>query len=323
MALGEFASQSDGRPWFGWYHYKYVHLPYWSTAEYRRLFGVNNSQLPEHILGSVCSQAVIPRKKHCFCADDRPIVRRLYAANVRQMDDFLGSVFRSLSASGQPERTTIAITADHGDEHLEHGHVGHASTALHATLHEEVLRVPLLIIDTRIQGTRRSQARVQLQDLMPTLLSMAGLQPPPFPNAVDHSSIVMESMDGQANDPLSQPPGAGAKRLLCFHGSRMGHQTTRRYQGQSIRGFLEDTNKYICEDFDIRKHFLYDLASGPGEQSPITSGPAIDHAHQRLLALSRNVNLIASAREWSEGLASRAMGRLCRNTHLFAQRGRR
>lgn len=312
LALGELASQSDNRPWFGWYHYKYVHLPYWSTAEYRSLFGVANSHIRKHLLHSVCSQAEIPRTKHRFHADDRSIVQRLYAANVRQMDDFLGRVFESLSASGQLEQTTIVITADHGDEHLEHGHVGHASTAHHATLHEEVLRVPLLIIDTRIQGPRRSQARVQLQDLMPTLLSLAGLHPPPLPNAVDLSAIVMESMDGHANDPLSQPTGAGAKRLFRFHSSRMGHQTTRRCQGQCIRGFLEQTTKYICEDFDRRKHFLYDLTSDPGEQSPITSGPAIDDAHERLLALFRNVNLIATALAWSDDLASRSMGRLRR-----------
>jgi arylsulfatase A-like enzyme len=91
------------------------------------------------------------------------------------MDNFLGRVLDSLVNSGQLELTTIVNTADHGDEHLEHSHVGHASTAHHATLHEEVPRVPLLIVGTRILGPRRSEARVQLQDLMPTELLLAGL----------------------------------------------------------------------------------------------------------------------------------------------------
>jgi arylsulfatase A-like enzyme len=322
LSLGELASQGDNKPWFGWYHYKYVHLPYWSTADYRILFGVDND-LTRRLLDSVCSQGMIPRTKHCFHADDRPIIQGLYAANVRQMDDFLGRVFTSLSASGQLENTTIVITADHGDEHLEHHHVGHASTALHATLHEEVLRVPLLIIDSQIHGPRRSQARVQLQDLMPTLLSLAGVEPPPLANAVDLSAIVMESMHGHANDPLSQPADLGAKRLLRFHSSRMGYQTTRRYQGQSIRGFLEETTKYIFEKFDSQKRFLYDLAADPDEQNPITAGPAIDHAHKRLLALFHNPNLITSTLAWSEDVAYRSMARLHRNSHRLTQRNRR
>ena len=84
--------------------------------------------------------------------------------------------------------TTIVITADHGDELLEHGHVGHASTAHYATLYEELLRIPLLIIDPRIREPRRSQGRVWLADLLPTLLGMAGVSGSGVPAAAQDLS---------------------------------------------------------------------------------------------------------------------------------------
>ena len=70
------------------------------------------------------------------------------------MNDFLARVFEELAERGLAEHTTLVLTADHGEELLDHGHVGHASTSHHAILNEEVLRVPLLIADPRVQGPR-------------------------------------------------------------------------------------------------------------------------------------------------------------------------
>ena len=132
--LARLTERDEKMPWLGWYHYKYVHLPYWPTIEFRRLFLSDDVQVPSHLIETVGKMTTIPRGSYDFHPHDRDIIQRLYAANVRMMDGFLGRVIESLRASGQLETTTIVITSDHGDEHLEHGHLGHASTARHATL---------------------------------------------------------------------------------------------------------------------------------------------------------------------------------------------
>jgi arylsulfatase A-like enzyme len=224
----------------------------------------------------------VPRQQYPLLAEDRAVVRALYAGAVRQMDDFLARVFAALEATGQLQRTTVVLTADHGEELLEHGHVGHASTSHHATLHEEVLRVPLLFIDARLKGPRTIAARVQGQDLFPTLLGLGGAPPPPPSGspAVDLGGLLL--------DPAAPlPAGLFADRVLAFHSARMGYQTPASHKGQVISGFSDGRRKYIYEHYEAPRRLLYDLSSDPGEQAPRHHGPEVEAAHAELLALHK------------------------------------
>ena len=95
------AAPTSAAPWFAWYHYKYVHLPYWPAPTYRRMFGIDDQALPARLSDSVGKLFVVPRGEHVLLPDDREAVQRLYAASVRQMDDFLARVQASLADSGQ------------------------------------------------------------------------------------------------------------------------------------------------------------------------------------------------------------------------------
>ncbi len=289
-ALGRLAGDRH-MPWFAWYHYKYVHLPYWPAADYRKMFGILDNKLPRHLVDSVCSKSIVPRGESSLNAEDFDILRCLYAANVRQMDEFLARVLTSLKKSGQLSNTTILITADHGDELLDHEHVGHASTARRATLFDEVLRIPLLIVDSRIKGPRFSRERVQLQDLMPTLLSLAGISPPPLSDAINLIELVDGAMRGSSCEPVAFSMATQKHRALRFHSSRMGYQTPRTCAGQAVIGFLENSTKYILERFDAEHRQLFNHANDPAERYPIVSGPLVDAAHQRLLELYPDLDL--------------------------------
>jgi choline-sulfatase len=260
-------------PWFLWYHYKFVHLPYWPGAAYRRLFGIDDDALPERLRDSVCSRFVVPRKEFALLPEDRELLRRLYAGGVRQMDDFIGRVSAALSARRLDERTTWVVTADHGDELLEHGHVGHASTAHHATLYEEVLRIPLVIVDPRVAATRNIETRVQQLDLYSTLLSLCGLTPPPIsPSplaAVDLSPLIT---DGK------QPMALSPERPFLFMSSRMGYLTPREHASQSIWAASDGRRKLIREEYDAPRSLLFDLRRDPDEQQPITDGAELREA---------------------------------------------
>jgi arylsulfatase A-like enzyme len=282
--------QAEGprRPWFLWYHYKYVHLPYWPGPAYRRLFGIEEHGehgVPARLRESVCSRFVVPLKDFQLWPEDRELVRRLYAAGVRQFDDFLARVIEELAQSGLLSQTTLVLTADHGDELLEHGHVGHASTAHHATLYEEVLRVPLIFIDPRIKeqssAGRNIEERVCSMDLYPTLLSLCGVPVPaayrdssPF-LGVDLSPLIL-GRDGQKASTLSD-------RAFYAHSARMGYLTPRSHEGHFICALSDGRQKYILEQYESTRQLLFDLKQDPQELEPITAGPKVKEAHAALL----------------------------------------
>jgi arylsulfatase A-like enzyme len=97
----------------------------------------------------------------------------LYDAAVRDADRAVGALLDALDATGRAGRTVVVVTADHGEEFYEHRGWSHGQS-----LHEELLRVPLLV---RVPGTpaRRVGAPVMSVDVMPTVLAAAGLRPGP------------------------------------------------------------------------------------------------------------------------------------------------
>lgn len=258
-------------PWFLWYHYKFIHLPYWPAPRYRRMFSVDDDALPQRLRDSVCSRFVVPKKDFPQQREDREVVRRLYAGGVRQMDDFLNRVLDGMHRRGRRDRTTLCLTADHGEELLDHGHVGHASTSHHATLYEEVLRIPLVIADPRRSESRRVSSRVQQLDLFSTLLALCGVRAPvpSSRSAVDLSPLVLEGRE---------PTELAADRPFLFLSSRMGYQTPRACDGQQVWAVSDGKRKFIGEEFESPRRLLFDLIADPHEETPISDRSALDAA---------------------------------------------
>ncbi len=89
----------------------------------------------------------------------------------------LGQFLEALRKKGVTENLHLFVTADHGEEFLEHGHWEHGMD-----LHNELLRVPLLASGPMVSARGRIDAGAQLLDLMPTILDMFDI-PPPYPLA--------------------------------------------------------------------------------------------------------------------------------------------
>ena len=70
----------------------------------------------------------------------------------------------------------MVLTADHGEELLERGQVGHASTTRAGHLHEEIIRVPLIVWlppgDRRLPPGRTVEDATDHLDILPTLLAL-------------------------------------------------------------------------------------------------------------------------------------------------------
>lgn len=132
--------------------------------------------------------------------EEDEVLRFLYERGVATTDRALGRLFADLDALGLLDRMLVVVTSDHGEAFLEHGEL------LHTTLHEEVLRVPLLVHWPRgaRAGERRSVPTTSI-DLAPTLLAAAGLD--------------REGLPGWDLAQAAEPAGADGGRRALFAGT--------------------------------------------------------------------------------------------------------
>ena len=117
-----------------------------------------------------------------FDTGDKPAVDALYLAGVREFDAWFAALWDFLEAEGLRDDTIIVVTADHGEELLERGHVGHASTSLDGHLHEEIVRLPLfLFLPVRLASATNGHVidhPSDHADVMATLFPLLGLEAP-------------------------------------------------------------------------------------------------------------------------------------------------
>jgi len=100
---------------------------------------------------------------------------RAYANALGRVDSLVGMLMDALRENGVANMTLIAVSADHGEEFGEHGHFHH-----NLALYEPAIRVPLWISGPGIRA-RPLGVTASLEDLYPTLLQAAGVDPRPTP----------------------------------------------------------------------------------------------------------------------------------------------
>ncbi len=99
---------------------------------------------------------------------------RLYDAEVASVDEQIRLLFDELERRGFFDRAVTIVTADHGEEFMEHGGLGHARA-----LYEESVRVPLMVSGSGVPARRRVAANVSLVDVGPTVLDLLHLPAEP------------------------------------------------------------------------------------------------------------------------------------------------
>ena len=98
-----------------------------------------------------------------------------YDGEIAYADACVGKLLDALRQHGLYDETMIAVMADHGESLGAHGENTHG-----VFLYDETLHVPLLIkLPLNRWAGRRSEIRAGLVDVAPTLLTAAGLTPPP------------------------------------------------------------------------------------------------------------------------------------------------
>jgi len=117
-----------------------------------------------------------PRKKHG--AD----VRKRYGMSLEAVDRALAPLLHRLSEPDARKSTITVFTSDHGEGLGEHGARNHAETLYNSEIH-----VPLVVVGGGAKA-RRIQEAVGLADVAPSILELAGFEPPTMP-AMDGRSF--------------------------------------------------------------------------------------------------------------------------------------
>ena len=189
QALSEWLAVAP-EPFFAWIHYTEPHMPYGAggyeaaEAKVKGSSGLERAQL----------SATLPvGAGYSFEPGDPEKLLALYDEDVARMDADLGKVLSAIARRGISGRTIVVFTADHGEELLEHGWVGHASTSGEAKLTDEVLRIPLVLAGPGVPEGRRTNALAQNVDVTPTLLDLARV---PRPRRMQGVSLV-PAFDGK------------------------------------------------------------------------------------------------------------------------------
>jgi arylsulfatase A-like enzyme len=150
------------RPLLLWVHLMEPHSPYTPSQALRR-------ELPP--LGPpvlVPSSVTIPPWIAVDGSRDVRLYESLYDAEIRTADAAFGTFVAALRERDDWHATALVLTADHGEQFMEHGGFEH-----NTTLYDELLRVPLII---RVPGLHQRfvESQVELVDVMPTLVGLAG-----------------------------------------------------------------------------------------------------------------------------------------------------
>ena len=109
--------------------------------------------------------------------------RRNYDSEIAYTDHHVGRLLSGLRALGRFEHAVVVVVADHGEEFLDHGEIGHA-----IALYNETVHVPLLIKRPGQTHGERHLEPVSLLDVAPTIVALAGL-----PREASHRG---KSLDG-------------------------------------------------------------------------------------------------------------------------------
>ena len=230
------------RPGFYYVSYCHPHPPLVPVQEYLDMYRdvvpkpavvadwVENSPVPLELL----SPAAQPRQMN---EEMIHAALRAFYALCTHIDHQLRVVIGTLREEGLLDNTIILFTSDHGDM------LGRHDLWAKRLFYEPSARVPMLLLD--VAGSKRVASGVQddrlveLQDVMPTLLDLAGV---PVPDSVDGISMV----GADKRERLYGEFGEGNRATRMMHGGR--HKLIYYAAGNRFQLFDLEDDPLECHD---------------------------------------------------------------------------
>jgi arylsulfatase A-like enzyme len=191
-----------------------------------------------------------------------------YMGLISQFDAHVGRIVAHLESTGEIANTIIIVTSDHGD------YLGDHWLGEKDLFHEEIVRIPLVIVDPRpaADATRGAvlDDLVESIDLAPTFLEWAG--GPAEPHRLEGRSIVPLLVQSRPDD--------WRDAVFCDGDFALRHARRRLGLGPNdARGLMVRTARWKYVDFGPLPPQLFDLESDPRELEDL--GRTREHAAVR------------------------------------------
>lgn len=156
--------EENPRNRFLWMHYMDAHHPYIAPPDVQSVFG---RKIPKQRLLKLSKRARTDSEQ--LSDADIADLKYAYDAAVRFVDEQLGRIIEYLEEAGEFADAMIVLTADHGEELMERGSLGHRSSQW-----DELITVPLIVRHPDLDpATVEGQAPVRA--LPETILDGSGL----------------------------------------------------------------------------------------------------------------------------------------------------
>lgn len=199
----------EGEKFFAWIHFYDPHAPYKPPAEFRVKFS-------DDLLGQ-------------------------YDAEVAFTDLYVGKIIDDLKTRNLLSRTLVIVVGDHGEAFGEHLEFGHALFCYEANL-----RVPLIFFNRHlIPNGKRIYNRVNLIDIMPTILELYGRETPGRIQGISFTDFLIDEKEPEDRTFL----------IESMHGRE-------EFGWAPLTGIISDHFKFIS----LPEPELYDLSIDPHEK---------------------------------------------------------
>ena len=247
MAIDWLSTKAQA-PFFLFLHFYDVHSDYSSQPEHESTFLRPYAGVVD---GTTSQLMRFRRGKLDLEHSDKDHLVDLYDAGIRQMDEGLGRILNHIEELRLDERTLIVITADHGEEFLEHGGVLHGRTFF-----QEIVHVPLLIKGPGLPTAVRIQAPASLVDVVPTVLGVMGFD----------SDSALSGLDL-----LSSWREGGPEPMRPLFGEADWKNRGRKKQRPDIRRAVRVGHYKLHYDLVSERSQLFDLQTGRLEIDDLAS----------------------------------------------------
>ena len=255
------------QPWCIHLSYIKPHWPYMAPAPYHAMYdkshivSANRTVAERESPHPVVAAFMQHGESQCFAEEEcRETVIPTYMGLTRQVDDHLGRLFASLEKMGRLDDTMIVFTSDHGD------YLGDHWLGEKDLFHEEIVRVPMVIVDPSedadaTRGTR-SQELVEAIDLIPTFVDRFG------------GAAMPHRLEGRSLMPLlrGETPDDWREAVFCDADFALRHaRNTLGLAPHAARAFMVRTERWKYIEYVCHQPQLFDLENDPDEQNDLAS----------------------------------------------------
>ncbi len=236
-------------PFFLWLHFMDPHSPYYPKKEALKWMTGDEDAARARYANSYWNRADIGPSRLRTRRDE---VIALYDAGIRWADFQISCLVNELRQRKLWDDCLFVVTADHGEEFLEHGGRYHSPSKVT----EELIHVPLLLHGSKAGEPQVHSDPFSLIDLAPTVLDDLDISAP-------------ATFRGRSRWAKGATQASPPAIVECVERCNNPFSPEQR-MGPRILAIRESEFKWVF-DFASSEENLFNLASDPSEQHPLPS----------------------------------------------------